>query len=106
MVPPSDSPVGLWALVLCVVGHLAGLASAEADRSALAPLVIVLGLTVVTVVAFAGLSVLLGSPRVTWVGFAQVTLSTAAYTVVLAPFVVPLTTRLSRRLDPEGAARR
>jgi len=105
LVPPSDSAVGLWALVLCVVGHLAGLASAEADRSALAPLAIVLGLTVIAVVGFAGLSVLLGSPRVTWSGLAQVTLSTAAYTVVLAPFVVPLITRLSLRLDPEGIRR-
>ena len=103
--PPSDSPAGLWALVLCVIGHLAGLAADEADRSTIAPLVIVFGLAVLEVVAYAGLSVLLGSARITWSGLVGVTLSTAAYTVVLAPFVVPLITRLSRRLDQDAPAR-
>jgi rod shape-determining protein MreD len=105
LAPPSDSPAGLWALVLCVIGHLAGLAADETDRSAIAPLVVVFGLTALAVVAFAGLSSLLGSPRVTWSSLVGVTLSTAAYTVVLAPFVVPLITRLSRRLETDATTR-
>jgi rod shape-determining protein MreD len=98
--PPSDSPAGLWALVLCVIGYLAGMARDEADRSAVAPLVIVVTLSLAEVVLYAGLSALLGSPRVTWAGTLGVALSTAAYTVVLAPFVVPLVTGLCRRVEP------
>lgn len=105
LVPPSDSPAGLWALVLCVIGLLAGLASDETDRSALAPLVAVFGLAVVEVLAFAGLSSLLGSPRVTWSSLFGITLSTAAYTVVLAPFVVPLINRLTRRMESDASTR-
>jgi len=100
LVPPSDSPAGLWALVLCVIGYLAGMARAEADRSAVAPLVIVVTLSLLEVVLFAGLSVLLGSPRVSWGSMLGVALSTALYTVVLAPFVVPLVTGLCRRIEP------
>lgn len=103
LVPPSDSPAGLWALVLCVIGYLAGAVADEVDRSALAPLVLVAVLAVVEVVAFAGLSALLGSPRVTWGGLTGTTLSTAAYTVVLAPFVLPLVARLASRVEPDEA---
>ena len=105
LAPPGDSPAGLWALVLCVVGFLAGNVSDDVDRSTAAPLVLVAGLTLLEVVLFAGLSALLGSPRVTWSGLAGVGLSTAAYTVVLAPFVVPLIMRLDRRVEPDGAPR-
>lgn len=100
LVPPSDSPAGLWALVLCVIGYLAGMARSEADRSAVAPLVIVVTLSLLEVVLFAGLSVLFGSSRVTWGSMLGVALSTALYTVILAPFVVPLVTGLCRRVEP------
>jgi len=100
LVPPSDSPAGLWALVLCVMGYLAGLGRAETERSPLAPLAIVVGLTALEVVAFAALSVLLGSPRVSWVGLVGVAVSTVAYTVVLAPFVIPFVTGLCRWVEP------
>ena len=106
LVPPSDSPAGLWALVLCLMGYLAGLARSEVDRSAFAPLVLVLGLAFAEVVAFAGLSGLLGSPRVSsWSDLAGVAISTAAYTVVLAPFVIPLVTGLCRRVEPVATRR-
>ena len=105
LVPPGDSPAGLWALVLCVVGYLAGLARSESDRSALGPLIVVVGLCLVEVVAFAGLSVLLGSPRITWSGLLGVAVTTAAYTVLLAPFVVPLVTGLCRRVEPVALRR-
>jgi len=105
LVPPADSPVGLWALVLCVIGYLAGVARTEIDRSPAAPIVVVAGLTLIEVVLFAGLSALLGSPRVTWSGLVGVALTTAAYTVLLAPFVVPLVTALCRRVEPVSARR-
>lgn len=100
LVPPADGPFGLWALVLCVMGYLAGLARSETDRAAFAPLVIVAGLAVLEVVLYAGLSALLGSPRVTWGATAGVAVTTAAYTVVLAPFVVPVLMGLCRRMEP------
>jgi rod shape-determining protein MreD len=102
-VPPSDSPAGLWALVLCAIGYLAGMARAESNRSAAAPLVIVVTLSLLEVVLFAGLSALLGSPRVSWGSMLGVALTTALYTVVLAPFVVPLVTGLCRRVEPTVA---
>lgn len=105
LAPPGDTPAGLWALVLCVIGYLAGLARDETERSAFAPLVAVAVLTVVEVVGFAGISALLGSPRVSWGDTVGVALTTAAYTVVLAPFVVPLVTALCRRVEPAAARR-
>ena len=41
LVPPADHEVGRWALVLTVVGYLAGLAQAETRRSAFVPLAVV-----------------------------------------------------------------
>ena len=66
---------------------------------------IVGALTLFEVVAYAGLSVLLGSPRITWSGVLGVAVSTVAYTVVLAPFVVPFVTGLCRRVEPVTARR-
>jgi rod shape-determining protein MreD len=105
LVPPSDSPAGLWALVLCIVGYLAGVARSETERSTLAPLIIVAGLALGSVIGYAGLSVLLGSERVTGLGLLGVALSTAVYTVLLAPFVVPFVTALCRWSEPDAARR-
>jgi rod shape-determining protein MreD len=105
LVPPADGPAGLWALVLCVVGYAAGIARSETDRSALAPLFVVIGLSLTAVLAYAGLSALFGSPRVPWRDVLGVALSTALYTVLLAPFVVPFVTALCRRVEPVATRR-
>ena len=41
LVPPADHEVGRWALVLTLVGYLAGLGRDSSRRSAFVPLVVV-----------------------------------------------------------------
>jgi rod shape-determining protein MreD len=75
-VPPADHEVGRWALVLTLIGYLAGLARAETRRSAVVPLV---------VVAVAG-----GGSGLLY-----------AYDVVLCAFVVPGVLALAGRAEPQ-----
>ncbi len=100
LVPPTDGVLGLTALVLLVVGYLAGLFGADRDRS---PLVTV-GLTsLLAAGAVLGLAMVGGiviDPRVTWDRVPVLVLTQAAYAAILAPFVVPSVGALWRRVDP------
>ena len=98
--PPADGLLGLTAVVLVVVGYLAGLAGGDQDRPAV--------LVVLLIGALAGGAVLLQAlvggvvtdPRVSWDRVPGLVLSQVAYAVVLAAFVVPLVGRLWRLVDP------
>lgn len=105
LVPPADHPVGIWAFVLCLAGYAAGLATDEAERSALVPLLVVAVTSAGTTLLFAGISSLTGDPRVTWALVAQVVPTAVLYDVALAPFVVPAVMALARRVDPEPVHR-
>ena len=96
----SDHPLGLYALVLCVVGYLCGLVGHDTERSTLRPLLVVGSATVGAALLMAGISWLLGDPRVTWFALVRHLPATVLYDVILAPFVVPGIVALSRRLDP------
>lgn len=96
----SDHPLGLYALVFAVTGYFCGLAGHDSERSALRPLVVVGAATVGATLLVAGVSALLGDPRVTWLALVRHLPGTVLYDVVLAPFVVPGIVALSRRLDP------
>jgi rod shape-determining protein MreD len=100
LVPPADGILGLSAVVLVVVGYLAGLLGADPDRS---PLVTV-GLTALLAAgAVLGLAMVGGiviDPRVTWDRIPMLLVTQAAYAAILAPFVVPGVGALWRRVDP------
>ena len=100
LVPPADGILGLSAVVLVVVGYLAGLLGADKDRS---PLVTV-GLTALlaggAVLGLAMVGGIVIDPRVTWDRIPMLVLTQAAYAAVLAPFVVPGVAALWRRVDP------
>lgn len=104
LVPPADHEVGRWALVLTVVGHLAGMARAESRRSAFVPLVVVATASAGSVLLYAGLGALLDDPHVTWTSVRAVVGPAVLYDVVLGAFAVPAVLGLARRVEPDPAA--
>lgn len=101
----GDAELGRLALVYVVAGHLAGLAAAEADRSALVPLAVVGAVAAVALVLHAAVGFLLGDPRSSLRALGLGLTTSVAYDVVLAPLVVPLVGLLVRRVDPDVARR-
>ncbi len=97
LIPPTSTEVGRWALVLCVVGYLAGQVQIDARRSAFIVLGSVAGLSALAALLFAGLGVLFGDPRITADIVVSTTLSSVLYDLLLAPFVIPGVMALARR---------
>jgi rod shape-determining protein MreD len=97
LMPPTATEVGRWALVLCLVGSLAGQVTIDARRSVLRVLAVVAGLSAVSVVLYAGVGLLFGDSRVTADLFVSILLSTVLYDLLLAPFVIPGVMALARR---------
>ncbi|MCU1693502.1 MAG: rod shape-determining protein MreD [Frankiales bacterium] len=95
----GDGALGRLALAYAVVGHLVGLARADADRSVLVPSLLAAAAAGGAVLLFAGEGVLLGDPRVGLDALGRALLGTAAYAVVLTPLVVPPVRRLVARED-------
>ena len=92
----SEHPVGLLALCFALAGFLAGLLEADVKRSVLLPMVVVALATVGVYLAYLGLLGLLGRSVAGGIGDLP---GTAAYDVVLTPFVVPLVFAAARRLS-------
>jgi rod shape-determining protein MreD len=101
--PPSDGTLGVWALVLTVVGLLAGRAQDAAQRSVFMPLLVVAVLAPAALLGYTGLSLLLGDPRVVVASLATSLPAVTLYDVLLAPFVVPVVGRIYRRVGPRVA---
>jgi rod shape-determining protein MreD len=100
LVPPADGVLGLSAVVLVVVGYVAGLLGADRDRS---PFLLVGSAGLLAGAATLGLALvggLVGDPRVVWDRVPGLVLTQVAYALVLAAFVVPLVISLWRRVDP------
>jgi rod shape-determining protein MreD len=106
LVPPADHAVGRWALVLTVVGYLAGLAQDETRRSAFIPLIVVAAAGTASVLLYAGLGALLSDPHVTWRAVTEILPTAVLYDVVLSAFVVPAVLRLADRFEPDPLVRR
>ncbi|MER5254096.1 MULTISPECIES: rod shape-determining protein MreD [unclassified Streptomyces] len=106
LAPPADHAAGRYALVLCVVGYLAGLAKPETGRlrSATAPLVVVVGAAIGSTLLYAGVGALVGDTAARHVGLGGLLFTAALYDLLLAPFTVPLIIALARRAenDPLG----
>ncbi|MFD7918233.1 rod shape-determining protein MreD [Streptomyces sp. NPDC059740] len=108
LAPPSDHAVGRYALVLCVVGYVAGLFAADArrqqQRTVVLPLLVVIGAAVVSTLLYAGVGALVGDTAARNVGLSGLMLSAALYDLVLAPFVLPVVMALARRTENDPLA--
>lgn len=105
LVPPADHEVGRWALVLTLVGYLAGLAHTEARRSALVPLVVVAVAAAASVLLYAGLGALMDDAHVTWPAVSRLLPTAVIYDVVLSAFAVPVILAVVRRVETDAPAR-
>jgi rod shape-determining protein MreD len=97
--------VGRWALVLTVIGFLAGLAREAAERSPFIPMLVAALIAAGTVLLYAGVGVLLGDARVSWPAVAALAPSAVLYDVLLTPLVVLPILGLARRVDPDPVRR-
>jgi rod shape-determining protein MreD len=106
LAPPADHAVGRYALVLCLVGYLAGLAKPESGhvRSAAIPMFVVAGAALVSTLLYAGVGALVGDTAARHVGMTGLMFSAFLYDLLLAPFTVPWVMALARRLDPDPVA--
>ncbi|MEU2601685.1 rod shape-determining protein MreD [Streptomyces hirsutus] len=101
LAPPADHAVGRYALVLCVIGYLAGLVKPESGqvRSATGPMAVVVAAAVGSTLLYAGVGALVGDTAARHVGLGGLLLSAALYDLLLAPFVVPGVMALARRAE-------
>ncbi|WP_299527445.1 rod shape-determining protein MreD [uncultured Streptomyces sp.] len=101
LAPPADHAAGRYALVLCVVGYLAGLVRPENGRlkSAAGPMVFVVAAAVGSTLLYAGVGALVGDTAARHVGLGSLLFTAAVYDVLLAPFTVPLIMALARRTE-------
>ena len=106
LAPPADHAVGRFALVLCVIGYVAGLVKPEGGhiRSAGLPMVVVGGAAVASTLLYAGVGALVGDTAARSVGMAGLISTALLYDLLLAPFTVPWIMALARRVDKDPAA--
>ncbi|MER6289767.1 rod shape-determining protein MreD [Streptomyces sviceus] len=106
LAPPADHAAGRYALVLCVIGYLAGLAKPENGRlkSATGPMVVVVAAAIGTTLLYAGVGALVGDTAARHVGLPSLLFTAALYDLLLAPFVVPGIMALARRADNDPLA--
>lgn len=99
--PPADHAAGRYALVLCVIGYLAGLAKPETGqlRSATGPMLVVVAGAIGSTLLYAGVGSLVGDDAGGHAGLAKLLFTAALYDLLLAPFTVPLIMAIARRTD-------
>jgi len=100
LVTPADGVIGITAVVLVVVGYLAGLLGGGTDRSPFVTVALAGLLTGGATLAYALIGGLVADPRIAWDRVPGLVLTQTAYAVVLAAFVVPGVAWLWRRVDP------
>ncbi|MFI7497889.1 rod shape-determining protein MreD [Streptomyces sp. NPDC049687] len=106
LAPPADHAAGRYALVLCVIGYLAGLVKPETGqiKSATGPMVVVVAAAVGSTLLYAGVGALVGDTAARHVGLTGLLFSAALYDLLLAPFVVPGIMFLARRAENDPLA--
>ncbi|MGD1225380.1 MULTISPECIES: rod shape-determining protein MreD [Streptomyces] len=106
LAPPADHAAGRYALVLCVIGYLAGLVKPETGqlKSATGPMAVVVAAAIGSTLLYAGVGALVGDTAARHVGLSSLLLSAALYDLLLAPFVVPALMALARRADNDPLA--
>lgn len=106
LAPPADHAVSRYALVLCVIGYLAGLAKPENGRlkSATGPMAVVVAAAIGATLLYAGVGALVGDTAARHVGLVSLLFTASLYDLLLAPFVVPGIMALARRADNDPLA--
>jgi rod shape-determining protein MreD len=106
LAPPADHAAGRYALVLCVIGYLAGLIKPDNGRlkSATGPMVVVAAAAVGSTLLYAGVGALVGDTAARHVGLGSLLFTALLYDLLLAPFVVPGIMALARRADNDPLA--
>ncbi|WP_267245461.1 rod shape-determining protein MreD [Streptomyces sp. PR69] len=106
LAPPADHAAGRYALVLCVIGYLAGLVRPENGqlKSAAAPMAAVVAAAIGSTLLYSGVGALVGDTAARQVGLGSLLLTAAIYDLLLAPFTVPLIMALARRADNDPLA--
>ncbi|MFD4561151.1 rod shape-determining protein MreD [Streptomyces sp. NPDC058469] len=106
LAPPADHAAGRYALVLCVIGYLAGLAKPENGRlkSATGPMAVVVAAAIGATLLYAGVGALVGDTAARHVGLGSLLFTASLYDLLLAPFVVPGVMALARRTDNDPLA--
>ncbi|MFF6779946.1 rod shape-determining protein MreD [Streptomyces sp. NPDC012510] len=106
LAPPADHAAGRYALVLCVIGYLTGLAKPETGRlkSATGPMAVVVVAALGSTLLYAGVGALVGDDAARHVGLPSLLFTAALYDLLLAPFVVPGVMALARRADNDPLA--
>ncbi|WP_107073561.1 rod shape-determining protein MreD [Streptomyces iranensis] len=104
--PPADHAAGRYALVLCVIGYLAGLAKPETGqlRSATGPMLVVVAAAIGATLLYAGVGILVGDDAARQVGLGKLLFTAALYDLLLAPFTVPLIMGIARRSENDPMA--
>jgi rod shape-determining protein MreD len=106
LAPPADHAVGSYALVLCVIGYLAGLTKPETGqhRSATVPMIAVAVAAVSSTLLYVAVGALTGDTAVGVGGLSGLVVTAAVYDLLLAPFTVPLVMAAARRTERAPAA--
>lgn len=106
LAPPADHAAGRYALVLCVIGYLAGLVRPDNGqlKSATGPMVVVVAAALGSTLLYAGVGALVGDTAARHVGLGSLLFTAAVYDLLLAPFTVPLIMALARRADSDPLA--
>ncbi|GAA3395669.1 rod shape-determining protein MreD [Streptomyces roseoviridis] len=106
LAPPADHAAGRYALVLCVVGYLVGLARPENGRlkSAAGPMAVVAVAAVGSTLLYAGVGALVGDTAARHVGLGFLLFTAVLYDLLLAPFTVPLIMAIARRAENDPLA--
>ncbi|MDF6042444.1 rod shape-determining protein MreD [Streptomyces sp. JH14] len=101
LAPPADHAAGRYALVLCVIGYVAGLIRPENGRlkSAFVPMVAVVAAAIGSTLLYALVGALVGDTAARHVGLGSLLFTAAVYDLLLAPFIVPLIMALARRTE-------
>ncbi|MEU6573977.1 rod shape-determining protein MreD [Streptomyces sp. NPDC046805] len=104
--PPADHAAGRYALVLCVIGYLAGLVKPETGRikSATTPMFVVFAAAIGSTLLYALVGALVGDTAARHVGLGSLLFTAALYDLLLAPFIVPGIMALARRADNDPLA--
>ncbi|MER6910878.1 rod shape-determining protein MreD [Streptomyces sp. NPDC000594] len=104
LAPPADHAVGRYALVLCVIGYLVGLARPQDGRmkSATVPMLVVVAAAIGSTLLYAGVGALVGDTAPGGIG--GLLFTAAVYDLLLAPFTVPFLMALARRADHDPLA--
>ncbi|MEU1788307.1 rod shape-determining protein MreD [Streptomyces sparsogenes] len=106
LAPPADHAAGRYALVLCVIGYLAGLARPETGRlrSATGPMLVVVAAAIGSTLLYAGVGQLVGDDAARHVGLGKLLFTAALYDLLLAPFTVPLIMGMARKSENDPMA--